>query len=318
MSIDQCAARQYGLITHEQASRFGLSTRQINGRVDRGQWVRVVRGVYRIGGAPVTWQQTVLAACVAGPSPTLASHLTAAALHGVANPPMLPHVIVPVTASARLPIAKVHRADVASADRARLFGIPCTGIARTLIDCASVLGDGALESMVDDALCRKLTTVAALEPPGGSPGRKGAARLRRALDAWAGEITPGSPAEMRVQRQLSAWGFPRPARQHPVYDDDGRLIGRLDLAWPERLIGVEYDSDKWHNPRRWSHDESRHAAVARMGWNLLHADKADLRAGDRRFRNELERAWAAAGVCAQRPLTSVGAHTSRRPLQNVS
>jgi hypothetical protein len=318
MSIDQCAARQYGLITHEQAAELGLSTRQINGRVASGQWVRVVRGVYRIGGAPVTWHQTALAACVAGPSPTVASHLTAAALHGVANAPLLPHVIVPMKSSARLPIAKVHRADVASVDRSRMFGIPCTGIARTLIDCAALLTDRALESMVDDALCRKLTTVAALDPRRGSPGRTGVARLRRALDAWAGDITPGSPAEMRAQRQLSAWGYPRPERQHPVYDEHGRLIGRLDLAWPDRLIGVEYDSDKWHNPRRWSHDESRHAAAVRMGWNLLHADKADLRAGDRRFRNELERAWAVAGVCAKRPLTSLGAHTSLGPLQNTS
>jgi hypothetical protein len=222
MSIDQCAARQYGLITHEQAARFGLSTRQINGRVERGQWVRVVRGVYRIGGAPVTWHQTALAACVAGASPTVASHLTAAALHGVANPPLLPHATVPLKASARLPIARVHRADVTSADRVRRFGIPCTGIARTLIDCASVLSDRAIESMVDDALRRKLTTVAALDPSGGSSGRNGAARLRRALDAWAGEISPGSPAEMRLQRQLTAWGYPRPARQHPVYE---RTVG---------------------------------------------------------------------------------------------
>ena len=317
MSLDRCAARQYGLITHQQARQFGLSTRQVGRRVDRGQWVRVVRGVYPVAGAPVTWQQTALAACVAGPPFTVTSHLTAAALRGLITPPLLPHVTVPKGASSRLPIATVHRGDLDPAERERQFGIPCTAIVRTLIDCAPLLGYRALESMVDDALRRKLTTVAALELPNGLPGRKGVDRLRRALEAWAGDIMLGSPSEVRIQRQLRAWGYPSVTRQHPVYDVDGRLVGRLDLAWPDRLIGIEYDSDQWHNPRRWVHDESRHAAAVRMGWNLLHADKADLRAGDRRFRDELERAWAAT-VCAKRPPVSVGAHTSVSPLQNTA
>jgi len=315
VTIVQCAARQHGVITHEQACRFGLSTRQIDGKVDRGEWVRVSRGVYRIAGAPVTWQQAIVAAVVGGPPSTAASHLTSAALHGLTKPPPLPHVTVPRLASVRLPIARVHRADLTASERVRLFGIPCTSVARTLRDCAPLVSDRTLEAMVDDALCRKLATVAMLDPAGGSPGRKGMVRLRRVLDAWAGEIEPGSPAEIRLRRQLISWGYPRPETQHPVFDETGRLIGRLDLAWPDQLIGVEYDSDKWHSPRHWAHDESRHIAAARMGWILLHSDKIDLRAGDRRFRNELERAWSQQGVCAHRPLTSFGAHTSSGPLQ---
>jgi hypothetical protein len=318
MSIYVVAANQYGLVSHEQARKSGLSTRQIGSRVDSGLWVRVVRGVYRIAGAPMTWQQTALAACLAGPESTVASHLTAAALSGLGRPPLLPHVTVPKPASARLSIATVHRADLVPTDCVRLFGIPCTDVVRTVLDCCPLLGDRALAAMVDDVLHRKLTTVDALDPAGGWPGRKGVSRLRRAMDAWAGDIEPGSPAEIRMQRQLMEWGYPRPVRQHPVRDSQGRLIGKLDLAWPDRLIGIEYDSDKWHDPRRWRHDESRHGAVVKMGWILLHGDKADLRAGERQFRKALERAWTTAGVCANRRVVSVGAHTSPSPLQNTA
>ncbi|HEX2384184.1 MAG TPA: type IV toxin-antitoxin system AbiEi family antitoxin domain-containing protein [Acidimicrobiales bacterium] len=290
MGIDEWAAGQHGLVTHEQALQYGLSTKQVGGRVSAGHWIRVVRGVYRVAGAPVTWQQVAHAACLAGPQPTRASHVTSAALAGLAKAPVLPHVTVPASASCRTPIALVHRADLDESDVASLFGIPCTGTARTLVDCASLLGDAALASMVDDALCRKLTTIDAIEQAAART-RRGIRRLRRVLDAWAGDIAAGSPAEMRLQRQLLAWGYPKPVRQHPVRDDTGRIVGVLDLAWPDRLIGLEYDSDQWHNPRHWKHDETRHAAVLRLGWALLHADKQDLRAGERRFRNELEWVW---------------------------
>jgi hypothetical protein len=266
MGIDQWAARQHGLITHEQARQFGLSTKQVVGRADSGQWIRVTRGVYRVAGAPVTWQQNALAACLAGPRPTVASHLTAASLAALARPPLLPHVTVPAGASCRTPIALVHRADLDDAEVAVLFGVPCTGTARTIVDCASLLGDAALASIVDDALCRKLTTIDAIERSAAHV-RRGTRRLRRILDAWAGDVAPGSPAEMRLQRQLVAWGYPAPVRQYPVRDETGRVVGVLDLAWPDRLIGLEYDSDLWHKPspleaRR---NAPRRRCSARMG-----------------------------------------------------
>jgi hypothetical protein len=292
MGIDEWAARQYGLVSHDQAREFGLSTKQVSGRVASGQWIRIVRGVYRIAGAPVMWQQTALAACVASPQPARASHLTAAALAGLAKPPLLPHVTVPSGASRRTPIALVHCSDVDADNIVRLFGIPCTAVPRTLVDCASLIGDRALASIVDDALCRKLTTIDDIQGAA-ADARRGIRRLRRVLDAWAGDIAPGSPAEMRLQRQLVSWGYPAPVRQHLVRDETGRVVGALDLAWPDRLIGVEYDSDLWHNPRHWKHDETRHAAVVRLGWILLRADKHDLRAGERQFRTELERVWRA-------------------------
>jgi hypothetical protein len=200
-------------------------------------------------------------------------------------------VTVPAGASCRTPVARVHRADLDESECNRLFGIPCTGVARTLVDCSLLVGDKSLASMVDDALCRHLSSVEAIEHAAQLPGRRGIRRLRRVLDPWVGGITPDSPAETRLQRQLEAWGYPQAVRQYPVYDRSGSLVGEMDLAWPWKRVGLEYDSDAWHNPRHWRHDETRHAAVVRMGWVLLHADKVDLRAGERRFRRELERAW---------------------------
>ncbi len=87
---DRAAARQYSLITRWQALACGLSARQINRRVVCGRWIAVAPGVYRVPSAPVTWQQRALAACLAGPPGTVASHLTAAAIHELADVPATP------------------------------------------------------------------------------------------------------------------------------------------------------------------------------------------------------------------------------------
>ncbi len=234
-------------------------------------------GVYRVAGAPVVWQQAVLAAAVAGPASTVASHLTAAAQRGLQDPPLRPHVTVPRRSSARLPIAVVHRSDIPTADRTMIGVIPVTTVARTLIDTSALLPDARLADLADAALVAGKTTMAAiagaLERAARGPGRPGTARLHRVLEAWAGDIRPGSPAEARLLRQLREWGLPDPVRQHRVRGAGGGIIGRLDVAWPSRRVGLEYDSPRWHGPRRWASDEGRHEALRAVGWTLLRADK---------------------------------------------
>jgi len=36
-------------------------------------------------------------------------------------------------------------------------------------------------------------------------------------------------------------GLPRPQAQFPVHDATGRFVGRPDLYYPNRRLGVEYD-----------------------------------------------------------------------------
>lgn len=277
------AARHHGLITRADADRVGLTRHQVYERLRAGRWIRVAPGVYRVAGAPLVWPQAVLAACLAGPAGTVASHLTAAALWGLQDPPLQPHVTVPRRASARLPIAVVHRSDLPSADHTMLGVMPVTTVARTLVDAGALLPDVPLADLVDTAIVAGKTTVAAItgarDRAGRAPGRPGTARLGRVLEAWAGDITPGSPAELRLIRQLREWGFPEPVCQHVVRSADGGAIGRLDVAWPSRRVGLEYDSPRWHGPRRWQSDEDRHGALRAVGWTLLRADKLDLLPG---------------------------------------
>src|SRR5437879_7423756 len=77
MDPDQAASAQarlqHGLITRAQAREFGISDNAIDWRVKTGSWERIQRGVLRPPGAPATWQQGIMAPCLAIPGAT-ASH----------------------------------------------------------------------------------------------------------------------------------------------------------------------------------------------------------------------------------------------------
>jgi len=285
---------QMGLITHEQARLSGLSQDQIHRRISSGRWEHFGRGAYRVRGAVPSWRQATLGACLAGPAGAVGSYLTAAALSELTNPPARPHITVPHTCSARLTIARVHRTRLSPLDTTVITGIPATTPPRTLVDCASLLGRPSLQLVVDNALHRRLCTAdevhAAIDRAG---PRRGMKTLRDLLGVWRPGIVPGSPAEVRLLRLLDAWGYPPPASQIKIYDQAGNQVARADLGWPDRRVGVEYDSDRWHGPRRWGADEVRHRSVEQTGWCLLHADMADLRAGERALRDHLARIWRA-------------------------
>jgi hypothetical protein len=292
---DKLAAKQRALLTHQQALWCGLSIPQIQNRRESGRWVDVCRELYRVAGAPVTWQQAALAPCLIGPQGTVASHLTAAALVDLVSPSWRPHATTGRRGSVRLPIATWHRAEIANCDRSSVGGIPITTVPRTIVDCATLLGEKALADLVDSALCSGRATKAAIEvamlrasPAGRRPGLP---LLRQVLAAWASEITAGSAAEVRLLRLLAQWGYPPPEKQVAIRDASGRVVAILDLAWRPRQVGVEYDSPRFHSPRRWVHDEQRHIIVEALGWSLVHADKADLMPGERAFRDALQRAW---------------------------
>lgn len=299
LSVARLAARQHGIVTLRQARESGMSSDQVFHRARRGRLVRVHRGTYRHPGAPETWRQRAMAACLGAPDGAVLSHLWAAALHGLIDEPAsTPDVTVRRGQSPRLDGVAVHLArQPFEADRCVVDGIPCTNVARTLIDCAKVMRPSQLRRLTDTALQRKLVTpqqiAVAWDHARRAPGRHGERKLRKVVNRWAGAIDAGSAAEVRLRRQIRDWGFPEPTCQVRIRDGT-EVVARVDLAWPDRRIAIEYDSDEFHGPNRWDHDESRQARIEALGWTVLRADKEDLRPGARAFRHQLEAAWRTA------------------------
>lgn len=85
-----------------------------------------------------------------------------------------------------------------------------------------------------------------------------------------------SPAESWLLWLLVEAGLPTPEVNWPILDLSGREIYRLDLAWVELRIAVEYNGHAAHHGRDEA-DAARTLDLERRGWIIMPATAADLR-----------------------------------------
>jgi very-short-patch-repair endonuclease len=264
------ARRQHGLVSFEQTGR---DRHGVDHAITAGRLERVRRGVYRIAGAPRTWEQQVMAAVLAIPA-SRASHRTAARLSGLEG---FDEDLVEVTVRTR---QRTRRDGITVHDTAivgplhgqTLFGIPCMSVARTLCDLTAVTDRWTVERAVDESLRKRLVGLPALLAVFADlehPGRHRSTVMRSILEARATGLGSGdSHPEVRLVKLLEAAGLPRPVQQHEL-----RLIGRtvrIDLAYPELRIAIEYDGWEFHSTRSaFDRDRARANELELLGWTVL-------------------------------------------------
>jgi hypothetical protein len=108
------------------------------------------------------------------------------------------------------------------------------------------------------------------------PGARGIRRLRRALDL--ADAGAESPQETRLRLLLERSGLPRPVTQIPVTNDWGRVVRRIDMGWPEWMVGVEYDGEHhWTDPASHDGDIERLEFLAAKGWAIVRVSARQLR-----------------------------------------
>lgn len=104
---------------------------------------------------------------------------------------------------------------------------------------------------------------------------RGVGRALVLLDLVTG--LPESPAESSMLLALVLdGGFAIPELQHEIVDFDGRVVHRLDFAWPRQRVALEYDGFEAHENRA-EQDADRDARMDRRGWITVRADARDLR-----------------------------------------
>ncbi|WP_458199620.1 DUF559 domain-containing protein [Blastococcus deserti] len=92
-----------------------------------------------------------------------------------------------------------------------------------------------------------------------------------------------SPQETRLRLLLLRAGLPAPTAQHRVFDEEG-FVARLDFAYPDRKVAIEYDG-AWHaEPRQFARDRRRLNRLTAAGWRVIFVTAADLRDPERLVR----------------------------------
>lgn len=276
----QTARAQHGVFTVEQATRAGISRSDLSRRAQRGTVQRMSLGVYRIAGWPHGWHSEVMAACLAWGPGTAASHRCAAALWELPGFPRRGIELIVPRGRHRALDHRVHRPNMllGTKEVTRIASIPTTSITRTLLDLAAVDRATKVEEALDDALRRKLTSVRELVgylQAATRPGRAGIAALREMLERRQG-AGPDSLFERRLLRLLRANGLPEPVCQHPVIRE-GRVVARIDLAYPKHRLAIEADGYRWHSSRTaLERDARRQSILAADGWRVIRATSDQL------------------------------------------
>jgi Protein of unknown function (DUF559)/AbiEi antitoxin C-terminal domain len=78
-----------------------------------------------------------------------------------------------------------------------------------------------------------------------------------------------SPMESRLRLLVVDAGLPPPVAQHEVRSARGHFIGRVDLAWRELRLALEYEGDHHREPDQFRRDVTRLNALRAAGWTVL-------------------------------------------------
>ena len=287
---------QHGVFDLGDARARAVEPHRIQRALERGEIVRVHRGVYRFAGVPSTWESDVLAACRAGGPRAFASDRTSAELYELPGGDRnLVEITCPRWRRAKRTGLVVHESTHwTSRDQTTVNGIPVATAALTLLQLGRSLSWNGLERALENALRRELTTLEELDDllrRYARQGRPGIRKLRSLVRARTHATRPTeSEREILLLQGIRRRGLPEPVRQFKVIHD-GREIGRVDLAYPDARIAIEYDSDGFHTGRVATAKDSqrRHEMIA-AGWLPITAVNQDLRAGGRYFCRALEAA----------------------------
>jgi hypothetical protein len=208
------------------------------------------------------------------------SHTTAAALYGAPLPRSIGtdiHVSIPGAGRApAIPGFVGHKLSAWST--VDVDGLPVTTPEQTWLDLAPMLGQAALVSVGDFFVSGRepLTDpVRIARHVAASRGRRGVARARLAV----GRIRQGveSAGETRLRLLLADSGLPEPALNLDLHDSAGAFVARVDLAYPDARLALEYEGDIHRTDRVvWQRDIARRERVEDLGWRMVRITAADL------------------------------------------
>jgi hypothetical protein len=273
--IDEIAREQRSLVTRKQLIESGFKRGQIAGLL-RGSALRLARpGVYATVGSVRCWQQDLFAEVLAAGDGAVASRASAARLwEWLYQPEEAVSVLVEADFSRG---RGTHRTTILPDDDVTTRdGIPCTSFERTLCDCTALLSTFQLGRVLDDGLRRGVASLLRLERCAvrldSGRGRR-LSVIKDLITQRDADFNPGgSASELDVLRVIREADLPLPVQQYSVRADGHQY--KLDFAWPDRRIFVEYNGLAFHSgATAVARDNERTTALATLRWRGLFFDE---------------------------------------------
>ncbi|MEZ5156448.1 MAG: type IV toxin-antitoxin system AbiEi family antitoxin domain-containing protein [Solirubrobacterales bacterium] len=265
----ELARCQHGVVSLPQLIDHGFSPGGVRRLARAGRLHRIHRGVYALGPAALSPLGNRMAAVLAcGPGSLLAGRSAGAHLGLIANSSSSIDVMTPRQVRRRG--IRAHAISIlAPPDRMIHLSVPCTSVARTMLDLAAARRTdvgAALEGA--EALgtfdLRALTDV--IER---NAGHRGVRRLREAV---ATMTAPGPRFRSEFERRFlpiaGSAGLPEPLINQTIALTGGAI--EVDYHWPDLHLVVECDGYEFHRRRRdFREDRRRDRRLAAVGIQCL-------------------------------------------------
>ena len=272
--MQRAIAAHGGVLSRAELLALGLSSSAIVRRVRSGELRTVVPGVYRPATVPMSPELELRAIALRFGSDGTISGRSAAWWHGLTRMAARPAEVVlsPDRWHSQWPGLIVSRRRLHPADRMVLRGVPVTGRARTVLDCAA---SADAENIRDTALQRGTTIRSlelALERLG--PGRGATAARRLVAEAKDGGVSHYERVLLRpLQRSGSErWTAGLWVRVSSIQEY------WVDLAAEVVRLAVEVDGWRVHSQAEAYHsDRERQNALVGAGWTILRYTPRQLR-----------------------------------------
>ena len=188
-------------------------------------------------------------------------------------------VVVPPDSAWRGPRGiRVHRTEVNPAEVVTFYDYE--GVARLTTPLRTAWEIGTQESLAAavallDAMVRAghVDGGSLARLAHGSRGRWGARRFGKVVPLVDGRSE--SRPESLVRVACVRAGLPAPVPQFVVMAD-GQFLGRVDLAWPEARLIVEYEGAHHFEETQIRRDDRRYERLVAAGWRVIRLSSADL------------------------------------------
>lgn len=266
----QAATATQGLLRVDDFVReHDVSRRTVQRRIEHGHWPTPLPGVVDVTGARWTWLRRAMAAVLYGPPGTVASHRTAAALHGVLGfrRAGTVEVTVPRHARSRVVPVRIH-STINLTVATTVDDIPTAPLSRTALDLAPSATDRELARVVRQALRRDALHRHLIDDPWftRAPSSR---RLRRfvvrELDCL--DLHTESGLEELAVEFLRRTDLPPFVTQHEIRVRHRTI--RFDIAWPPQKVALEVDGDAAHGDHvARTRDGKRTDDAAIDGWHV--------------------------------------------------
>jgi hypothetical protein len=271
--------QQQGVFIGSHAVAAGSATRS---QLQSGLYRRLLHNVYADPSLEADHRLYARAASLIMPRDAALGGRSAAAWYGApfASPQDPVLVVVPAQSSWRGPRGvRVHRRNLRPHEVVRIENaheaVRLTTPLRTAWEIAALEtvpnAVALLDGMVRAGHLDEQTLLDLVETVRGQWGSRRVAAVMPLVDGRS-----ESPAESWVRVACARAGLPAPVPQYVVVEAKD-FLGKVDLAWPEHRLIVEYEGPHHFDEDKQREDDLRYRALAAAGWRVIRLAAADLR-----------------------------------------